>query len=332
MNYKVVLKTIGPVHIGSGKKLNRQEYIFNKRTSETGYIDIPKFIHYLKSKGLFEKYLSYLDNTQSQSDLFTFLKTSNVSFYDHKRFIKMSIPTYTDLKEKYVKPPNDIMTFIRDGHSEVYIPGSSIKGILTNLLIDDFNKSNNTLSRFISISDSKPISVDNLAIYQKFDVGKKEKSLPLFRECIKPGTVIEFDIKLNELYVSLENLNEAIKNFQKKYHFNYISGFENTEEGSKALKRMNFTEIKEQEDVMRIYVGGGIGFASKTIHYHLLPKNEAKENVYKILSVGRIAGKVYRKFKTIPKNVPIVMKTTKDRNRQYFMGLCEISFEDKKEE
>ena len=58
---------------------------------------------------------------------------------------------------------------------------------------------NCNLSRLI-VGDSKPLSYDALTVCKKYDVrtdGSKNE-LPIFKECLKPGTKIEFDLTIDE--------------------------------------------------------------------------------------------------------------------------------------
>ena len=51
----------------------------------------------------------------------------------------------------------------------------------------------------LRISDSKPLSVKNLTLCQKVDVDVKgkENDLPIVRECLKPGTEVQFTMTID---------------------------------------------------------------------------------------------------------------------------------------
>lgn len=71
------------------------------------------------------------------------------------------------------------------------------------------------------IGDSKPLSYDDLTVCKKYDVrpdGTKNE-LPIFKECLKPGTKIHFDLTIDEsvniqgkkIPYSLEDIKEALR-------------------------------------------------------------------------------------------------------------------------
>ena len=150
----------------------------------------------------------------------------------------------------------EVAQFIRDGFGRPYIPGSTIKGLLRTALLvsvlsanpkpyhdaiertQDLKKEasrieNNVLfietlnperpddksdvMRFISVSDSEPLSVSDLCFAKKYDrFSKKDEAshkrrmgnspggdyregndLNLYRECLKPGTTIVFSVAID---------------------------------------------------------------------------------------------------------------------------------------
>ena len=119
----------------------------------------------------------------------------------------------------------------------------------------------NDIMSGLRISDSEPLSVDDLTLCQKIDVtvDGHEQSLPIFRECIKPDTEICFPITIDPRYFpySPKQIMQAAtifaqnydKYFLKKFPLNGISGGGN------------------------LYLGGGCGYVSKTVSYPLLGKN-----------------------------------------------------------
>ncbi len=65
------------------------------------------------------------------------------------------------------------------------------------------------------IGDSAPVSLDSLTVCKKYDVrtDNSENALPIFKECLKPGTEISFDLTIDSSVCpySLEQIIEAIK-------------------------------------------------------------------------------------------------------------------------
>lgn len=55
-NYEVVVKTLGPVHIGSGQVMKKQDYIYDFYNSKVYMINGNKLVKFLKKK----KFTSYI--------------------------------------------------------------------------------------------------------------------------------------------------------------------------------------------------------------------------------------------------------------------------------
>lgn len=67
------------------------------------------------------------------------------------------------------------------------------------------------------ISDSKPLKISDLTLCQKIDVdtsGKRTR-IQMLRECIKPGTKIEFELTVDESINTYydETILDAINHF-----------------------------------------------------------------------------------------------------------------------
>ncbi|MDO5725885.1 MAG: type III-A CRISPR-associated RAMP protein Csm5 [Tissierellia bacterium] len=170
----------------------------------------------------------------------------------------------------------------------------------------------------ILISDSKPISNENLILAQKIDFIKTKSGKPVknalstFRESIAPSVELKFEmvIKDNSEY-NIEDIKDAI------YH-NY------TDIDEAFLAEFD-TEVREGE---LIYIGGGTGFASKTSIYSMFEKEDAVELTSKILDDK--ASKHNHLNDIELKISPREIKKTKVRREYLEMGLCKIEFEEKK--
>ncbi|KIX91211.1 CRISPR-associated protein Csm5 [Staphylococcus microti] len=325
--YGVVIKTIGPVHIGCGETLKKQDYIYDYHESTVHYVDGPKLIKYLKNKGVLDKYLSFMRKPPKghprEAELKTFLNSVKISKQDWSHFIDFSIPVNQGKKNSSnkSKPLNDITLMIRDGQKSVYIPGSTLKGaIKTALLAIQNNADDKRLYSKLKVSDSLPIENSSLAIYEKIDVNKTDKPMPLYRECIDIGTEINTTITIEDDAFSIKEIEDAIKYFFDNYQKKWLDGFTHSAIARKVLKET----MPNKNNI--VYLGGGPGFVSKTLQYQLYSIDKAKEEIFNVLS--RRFKWSYGKFKSIPKNVPIALKVTHNQKEQkwYQQGMCEISF------
>ena len=141
---KMKLEVLTPLHIGGAdykSKLDKKEYIFDKDKKTLTLIDNEKFIGFLIKKNLFEKYIAYIENNVNAKvmiqnrniNLLNFLKANNID-KDIQDFRKKA-PVKLDMN---IENMNDIKLMLRDVQGKPYIPGTSIKGALINLLLVDY--------------------------------------------------------------------------------------------------------------------------------------------------------------------------------------------------
>lgn len=130
VKYKMEMEVLTPVHIAGAdykSKLNKNEYIYKDK--KLILIDRDKFINFLIEKNLFEEYLLYINGETELKSLTDFLDKNQIS---EKEFIKKIY------NEVYIGKGNDITLLNRSIENKIYIPGSSIKGALVNLLLINY--------------------------------------------------------------------------------------------------------------------------------------------------------------------------------------------------
>ena len=159
VRYKMEMEVLTPVHIAGAdykSKLNKIEYIFNPNTNDLTIIDNNKFIDFLVKKKIINKYIDEISKNNRLS-LYSFLKNKsglydndNHNNYDNKdvdKALEKDLRDFTKksyenldielkIKENEKKENlNNITLLNKNVKDEVYIPGSSIKGALINLLL-----------------------------------------------------------------------------------------------------------------------------------------------------------------------------------------------------
>ena len=187
---KMKLEVLTPLHIGGAdykSKLDKKEYIFDKDKKTLTLIDNEKFIAFLIKKNLFEKYIAYIENNVNAKvmiqnrniNLFNFLKVNNID-KDIQDFRKKA-PIKLDMN---IENMNDIKLMLRDVQGKPYIPGTSIKGALINLLLVDYiikNREKFSKEKRIILSECKKTnddrSIRNLKNEIKKIVNQIEKSI-----------------------------------------------------------------------------------------------------------------------------------------------------------
>ena len=119
---------------------------------------------------------------------------------------------YDDLSDKEQQ-------FFRKKKSKSFLKkeASDIETEIFNTLKKDKSKKSNAVNCNLSgliIGDSRPIPLDALTVCKKYDVrtDKTENVLPIFKECLKPNTKVEFDLTIESVCpYSIGDIEQAIR-------------------------------------------------------------------------------------------------------------------------
>lgn len=138
--------------------------------------------------------------------------------------------------------------------------------------VEDKKNMVNSIMRGISVSDSNPLSTDDLMLVQKIDVSVKGKpqTIPLLRECLRPGANCKFTITFDNVLLkesgwTIDKLFDALNLFrrvQKQFFFDKFTGYE-------------IVPYTKTDNIL--WLGGGVGFVNKTLNQVLLGPNNALE-------------------------------------------------------
>ena len=164
---------------------------------------------------------------------------------------------------------------------------------------------NDVMQGFI-VSDSEPLSVDDLALCQKIEVHKdeSEKPLPILRESIKPETKVRFMLTIDSSTCRYDDqtILKGIRMFIEQYYDNFL---------------VKFNKDKPEDNT--VYLGGGPGFLSKTIIYPLFGEEgvEAATNIFHKTGVGD----KHRDDRRL-KLSPHILKCTHYDGHLYQFGQC----------
>lgn len=356
-NYKIILKTIGPVHIGCGSSISKREYIYDYKTESIMVFDPFKMFRGMEERGLLKKYEIMLKNNMR---LDTFFDNNNISRNDYEKWKAYNIKSYINDE----KSPAAIESFVKDPYGMPYIPGSSLKGALRTVILSDYIKRSDKFERYrkefndiikggdskairreikrltadmetcafntlglnrkiqrnavndifrgIVISDSKPLKTDSLIVCEKKDImhDGKINTVNIVRECLRPGTEIEFDVSVNkeQFKYSANDIKRCAENFFDGYLGNYITKFK--------------ADTDAYTDNNIIVLGGGAGFLSKTVVYSLFDYSDALDYTKRFLNMTFKNHKHLTSKEVSPK----VRKCTDFNAKLYDFGVCGINF------
>ena len=341
--YKAKLHVLSPTFVGSGKEISKKEYRLSYADQKVIVYDPAKFYQLIAKNNKTRQYEDFLLN-EKVADLYSWLKNNRLNFDEINDAVRYTV----DFGDSFKIIRTHIMEFSKDAYGNPYVPGSSLKGILRTILLDYeirndtdrfadksnakmietevFNtcgKDKDNLSNAVNdvlqgliVSDSKPLKNSDLVLCQKIDLNieKQENKLNIMRECIKPGTAIEFDITIDTSICKYDSglIMKAINEFNNMYYECFLSKFD-----------------FEQSPDDTVYLGGGVGFVAKTYIYPLLGYKKGLKETQNILQKSF---KRHGHFKDIKIGVsPHILKCTRYQGSRYQMGMCKFTMTEVKE-
>ena len=136
--YRMVLHTVGPVFVGTGKQLDKKEYVLKRDTKEVIVFELGKMYMQLEKRCLGQQFQQYLlgnNKSLSRLGLGQWFSENHISPKEYGEWVRYKINCGDLLLEK--KPIN-VCECIKDSNDKPYIPGSSIKGMLRTVLLSYF--------------------------------------------------------------------------------------------------------------------------------------------------------------------------------------------------
>lgn len=135
-SYQVVMHTVGPVFVGSGKEIVKKEYIFLNNNKAVGIPDIQGLYSELKKRKKETDFEEYLLGKGNMS-LTDWLEQKRINVKDLEPILKYTLDCGDAVIEKDSdrKKPLQIMECIKDAYGKPYIPGSSLKGMFRTILL-----------------------------------------------------------------------------------------------------------------------------------------------------------------------------------------------------
>ncbi|KFN92558.1 MULTISPECIES: type III-A CRISPR-associated RAMP protein Csm5 [Tetragenococcus] len=268
-NYQLTLRVMGPLHIGSGKIYTQKEYIY-----ENGFYyfpDMGSLYKEIRKQGdgltsTFEEFLMQNRNgNHIKPRLIQFLNDQKISTRDFDGY-RIKEHGFELEKKKTAKGNlNEISAFVKDPYGYPYIPGSSLKGAIRTILVNEYFHTDNIpwgpkaeaddIFHNIHVSDSEPISLEQLILAQKWDFSPEKltaRSLPIHRESLKPMTAVHFTVTAvgDRAIQLIDQLPQFAKKYYQKYTNKFLVDFP-----ARFIQTYFWSPI---------YLGAGSGFWTKT--------------------------------------------------------------------
>ncbi len=180
----------------------------------------------------------------------------------------------------------------------------------------------NDVMQGIRISDSAALSFENLTLTGKYD-RKPDGTvtlLPIFRECLLPGTEAHLQMTLDlpmlaQVGLNAEVIEAALHGFADEHYAHFEQYFAELPEDAPVAS-------KEGVDII---LGGGAGYVSKTLTYNLFPqRDKAVPLTAKIMAKQFPPRHGHSKDASQYKVSPHILKTTMYGGEYYQMGKCEL--------
>lgn len=130
-NYKVTIHALSPIHIGSGEKIGKKEYIYLPRKRKVIVPDINIMYGDLRQKRLDREFESFMMRN-GNIPISKWLADKGFNEKDFERWKKYEM----DTGEAFLNSnPKEIECFVKDAYGIPYVPGSSIKGMFRTAII-----------------------------------------------------------------------------------------------------------------------------------------------------------------------------------------------------
>lgn len=361
--YRISLTILTPVHIGSGNKLSKKEFVFLKDCKRVLIPDQLMLFSDLRKRNLIKEYEKYLIS-DGRNTLMDWLLEAGYQVSDIQKLCSYELDCSEALDQ--VNRPMEIQSFVKDPYGLPYIPGSSLKGALRTILLAgdilQHSQKYRNLQREIQREDAtwngkpnrnylkrKASKAEEICFRSSGDPQDRRKgaladvlkglrisdSRPLAKEQLTLCQKVDVNVKdtkkpLNILRESLMPGTEVV--FEMLIDSSVLK-LDLPEIEAAISKASDFYEevfvsyfMKTPRVKNEIYLGGGSGYGTKTIAYELLDPAYRVETVSKLMDI-RFKNHFHRQ--DVQKGVsPHILKCTRYGGQLCEMGKCQIKIEE----
>ena len=364
---RITLICDSPVHVGQGVAVGKKEYILDRAKNELYYPDLVQMSKILASKNKLEQYEGFMLGRPGQpGDLHAFFRQNQIgrgewwggpiSLHGSPAAIKQPIQTF--IKDAYGMPylpgssiKGAFRTIMLSEETRAERKGGpsahprpkaeEIENNICNILKRSGTKAKdavNDVFQAFRFGDSTPIARDALIVCQKIDRPaikardpKGDRSLPLFRECLKPGTRIEAMLTVNKSLLDatpykdmFEFKTDERKDGSTLRMLTFLELLRNYNAVYTNEYRQHFVTGHNQANTL--YLGAGTGFITKTMWLGTHGERERLPEIARLLKRQFSKGG-HRKDENIGVS-PHMLKMTKYNGKIYEMGKCSLEIEE----
>jgi len=363
-SYHVIMQTVGPVFVGSGKEIMKKEYIFMDDRKTVGIPDVQRLYAVLmknKKEKAFEEYLL----GKGSMNLTEWLDRQRIKERDLKPLLKYVL----DCGDAVIDRGGNklqIMECVKDAYGNPYIPGSSLKGMFRTILLGaDIINAPEKYQREKENIRREAVQKAGRNYYLKKDMDKIEYKMyrTLDRPKYKPEDAVndlmqgfivsdseplatsdlvlcqKIDRHVDGTERKLPLLRECIKP-DTEIRFTITIDTNLCKLTGKLLMEAvkafisnyysNFSKSFSGMDVPKanyVLCGGGCGFVSKTIVYPMFEKTEGIEIAQRVFehTIPEQINRQHKHHKDKQYGVsPHTMKCTRYQGKLMQMGVCKI--------
>jgi CRISPR-associated protein Csm5 len=127
-SFRLRIKTLSPVYIGSGIKLNKKEYIYIPNGHRIFFVHFDKLVAFLDQKNLLPLFEQFMLGQYGNIGLYEWMQQQKITRGEYPEFTHYAISAGDAVG--IGTPFREIHMFIKNAQGEPYFPGSSIKGAL----------------------------------------------------------------------------------------------------------------------------------------------------------------------------------------------------------
>lgn len=136
-HYEMKITVLSPIHIGSGEKIGKKEYIYLPWDNMAVIPDVRLLLTEMQKRHIEQQYTDYILKN-NRDELGNWLKKQGFQKKDFLRIQKYTLDAGDTLLEpgkQRDQRTREILCFMKDPYGMPFVPGSSIKGMLRTALL-----------------------------------------------------------------------------------------------------------------------------------------------------------------------------------------------------